>query len=400
MNIHSKTSPHNISPIVEQQDDNRIDSNVLVNVSGKEREEMAAKEADKVARNIQTIIDKAKPNEEMSRSKVIEALGDNCDANEVEEIYDMLEDAGGHLEENDDGDSEECNGDGGEEKTDSREEDVSFDPLHEYLKSMWQIPLLDAEKEKEICARMANGDKDARNELVEANLRLVFNIARKNENKGLPLFDLIQEGNIGLIRAATLFDYTRGYKFSTYAVWWIRQAMARAIAGQTRVIRIPAHVVEAIHKINETSGDLCKKLGREPTDEEIGRVLGMRKERVRELMQMAPDALSLDAPIDDDEDRYSLGDFIEDTDVVDPSEKAARASLNEQLDKFLHKLEPREESLLRFRYGFEDGFSHTLDEVGKRFGITRERARQVELKALRKLRRPPYSKELIELWRN
>ena len=395
MNIHSKTSLHNISPIVEQQDDNRIDGDVFADVGDEEREEIEAEEADRAAQNIQALIDKAKSNKEISHSEVIEALGDNCDVDGVEEVYDMLGDAGTSLK-----DTEERESDGLEntDKPCSREIDIDIDPLRAYLKDIGKVPLLSPEKEREICERIANGDESARNELIEANLRLVFNIAKRHEGKGLPLLDLIQEGNIGLIKAAKRFDYTKGYKFSTYATWWIRQMMARAIAGQTRTIRLPVHVVEAIHKANEKAFELSKELGREPTEEEIAKALGVSSKKIRDLMQMAPDVLSLDAPIDE-EDGGVFGDFIEDPDTIDPAEVAARASLREQLDKSLKVLEPREESLLRFKFGFEDGCPHTLDEVGKKFHISRERARQIEVKALRKLRRPSCSKNLKEFGR-
>ena len=379
---------------IEPQNNIRLISAVVDNEI--ENEDKEAEEADRAAKNIQTLIDKAKLNEEISRSEVVEALGADCNEDGFEEFYDIIEDAGGHLEESEEGSLTGFENEGKGERLGWQENNSAYDSTQAYLKDIIKIPLLDAEKEREICARMANGDKKARDELIEANLRLVFRIARKNEGKGVPLLDLIQEGNIGLVRAASKFDYTKGYKFSTYATWWIRQTIARVIVNQTRLIRLPVHVVEAIHKISEATGELYKELGRDPTEEELGEALGLSAEKVRELMQLAPDVLSLDAPLDDDEDRSCLGDFVVDHDVIDPVNAAIQGSLHEQLNNLLSKLEPREESLLRFRFGFDDGCPHTLDEVGKKFHISRERARQIEKKALRNLRKPSLSKHLKE----
>ena len=267
------------------------------------------------------------------------------------------------------------------------------DPVRMYLKEIGKVPLLDADREMELAERMANGDEEAKNELVEANLRLVVSIAKRYVGKGMFFLDLIQEGNLGLMKAVDKFDYQKGYKFSTYATWWIRQAITRAIADQARTIRIPVHMVETIHKVSRYSRQLLQELGHEASAEEIGEKMGMSADKVREIMKIAQDPVSLETPIGEEEDSH-LGDFIPDDDSPAPAEAASYTLLREQLNEVLHTLTPREEQVLKLRFGLDDGRTRTLEEVGKEFNITRERIRQIEAKALRKLRHPSRSKRL------
>ena len=273
------------------------------------------------------------------------------------------------------------------------------DPVRMYLKEIGRVPLLSAEEEKVLAEKMAAGDEDAKMKLVEANLRLVVSIAKRYVGKGMFFLDLIQEGNIGLMKAVEKFDYEKGFKFSTYATWWIRQAITRAIADQARTIRIPVHMVETIHKVSRTSRQLLQELGREPTTDEIAEALGMTADKVREIMKIAQDPVSLETPIGEEEDSH-LGDFVEDNDSPAPSDSASYSLLREQLCNILHTLTPREEQVIKLRFGLEDGRSRTLEEVGKKFEITRERIRQIEAKALRKLRHPSRSKTLKEYLSN
>ena len=267
------------------------------------------------------------------------------------------------------------------------------DPVRMYLKEIGQVPLLDPEKEHELAERMMNGDEHAKNMIVQANLRLVVSIAKKHVGKGMAFLDLIQEGNLGLMKAVDKFDYSKGFKFSTYATWWIRQAITRAIADQARTVRIPVHMVETIHKVSRVSRNLLQELGREPTPEEIAAAIGMTPEKVRDTMKYALEPVSLETPIGEEEDSH-LGDFIPDEDSPAPSDAASYTLLKEQLNEVLHTLTPREEQVLKLRFGLLDGKTRTLEEVGKEFDITRERIRQIEAKALRKLRHPSRSKRL------
>jgi len=267
------------------------------------------------------------------------------------------------------------------------------DPVRMYLKEIGKIPLLSAEEEVELAKRMEQGDMEAKRKLIESNLRLVVSIAKKYIGRGMLFLDLIQEGNLGLIRAVEKFDYRKGYKFSTYATWWIRQAITRAIADQARTIRIPVHMVETINKLQRVSRQLVQELGREPTIEEIAEAMEMPPEKVEEIMKVAQDPVSLETPIGEEEDSH-LGDFIEDKIIPSPSEAAAKQLLKEQLEAVLNTLSKREREVLKLRFGLEDGRPSTLEEVGKRFGVTRERIRQIESKALRKLRHPTRSKKL------
>ena len=267
------------------------------------------------------------------------------------------------------------------------------DPVRMYLKEIGKVPLLSAEEEIELAKRMENGDQEAKKRLAEANLRLVVSIAKRYVGRGMLFLDLIQEGNLGLIKAVEKFDYRKGYKFSTYATWWIRQAITRAIADQARTIRIPVHMVETINKLIRVSRQLLQELGREPTPEEISEEMGMPVDRVREILKISQEPVSLETPIGDEEDSH-LGDFIQDDNVPVPAEAASFTLLREQLVEVLGTLTEREQKVLRLRFGLDDGRARTLEEVGKEFNVTRERIRQIEAKALRKLRHPSRSRKL------
>lgn len=267
------------------------------------------------------------------------------------------------------------------------------DPVRMYLKEIGKVPLLSAEEEIELAKRMAEGDEDAKKRLAEANLRLVVSIAKRYVGRGMLFLDLIQEGNLGLIKAVEKFDYEKGFKFSTYATWWIRQAITRAIADQARTIRIPVHMVETINKLIRVSRQLLQELGREPSPEEIAEELDMPVERVREILKISQEPVSLETPIGEEEDSH-LGDFIQDDNVPVPAEAAAATLLKEQLGEVLNTLTDREQKVLRLRFGMNDGRARTLEEVGKEFDVTRERIRQIEAKALRKLRHPSRSRKL------
>ncbi len=267
------------------------------------------------------------------------------------------------------------------------------DPVRMYLKEIGKVPLLTADKELELACRMSMGDAAAKKQLVEANLRLVVSIAKRYVNRGMFFLDLIQEGNLGLMRAVEKFDYNKGYKFSTYATWWIRQAITRAIADQARTIRIPVHMVETINKVLRVSRQLLQDFGRDATPEEIAAEINMPVEKVREILKIAQEPVSLEMPIGEEEDSH-LGDFIADDNTPAPADAASYTMLREQLLEVLHTLNPREEAVLKLRFGLEDGRPRTLEEVGKAFDITRERIRQIEAKALRKLRHPSRSKKL------
>ncbi len=267
------------------------------------------------------------------------------------------------------------------------------DPVRQYLKEIGRIPLLDSEEERQLAERMAEGDEEAQMRLVESNLRLVVSIAKRYLGRGMFFLDLIQEGNLGLMKAVDKFDYQKGYKFSTYATWWIRQAITRAIADQARTIRIPVHMVETIHRVTRYSRQMLQELGREPTAEEIGEKIGLSAEKVREILKISQDPVSLETPIGEEEDSH-LGDFIPDDDTPAPADAAASTILREVIERELHTLTPREEHVIKLRFGLYDGRTRTLEEVGKEFDITRERIRQIEAKALRKLRHPSRARHL------
>ena len=273
------------------------------------------------------------------------------------------------------------------------------DPVKMYLKDIGKVPLLSAEEEIELAKRMEAGDEMAKKKLAESNLRLVVSIAKRYVGRGMLFLDLIQEGNLGLLKAVEKFDYRKGYKFSTYATWWIRQAITRAIADQARTIRIPVHMVETINKVTRVSRDLLQKLGREPLPEEVGEVMGLPKERVQEIMKIAQEPVSLETPIGEEEDSH-LGDFIQDESIPTPVEATNQTLLHEQLDEVVSTLTEREQRVIKLRFGWDDGRPRTLEEVGTEFNVTRERIRQIEAKALRKLRHPNRSRKLKDFLYN
>ena len=310
------------------------------------------------------------------------------DASEMEDVYKTLEDNG--IKVVSVPDQEKLS----EQMIQKIMNEVSIDDsVKMYLKDIGRVPLLSPQEEIEIAKRMAEGDEEAKKELINANLRLVVNIAKRYVGRGMQFLDLIQEGNLGLMKAVEKFDYTRGYKFSTYATWWIRQAITRAIADQARTIRIPVHMVETINKLTRVSRNLLQKNGREPTDEEIAVEMELDVARVREIKKISQEPVSLETPVGEEDDSH-LGDFIEDHDAPAPADAASFMLLKEQLEDVLGTLTQREKNVLRLRFGLEDGRARTLEEVGKSFNVTRERIRQIEAKALRKLRHPARSKKL------
>ncbi len=327
---------------------------------------------------------------------------------QMEKVFDFLEASGVDVLRTTDGNADDMilDDDGDMDKLDGEDEieldkiDLSVpegvsieDPVRMYLKEIGKVPLLSAEEEIELAKRMENGDEAAKKRLAEANLRLVVSIAKRYVGRGMLFLDLIQEGNLGLIKAVEKFDYRKGYKFSTYATWWIRQAITRAIADQARTIRIPVHMVETINKLIRVSRQLLQELGREPTPEEIADKMDMSVERVREILKISQEPVSLETPIGEEEDSH-LGDFIQDDNVPVPADAAAFTLLKEQLVEVLSTLTDREQKVLRLRFGLDDGRARTLEEVGKEFNVTRERIRQIEAKALRKLRHPSRSRKL------
>ncbi len=326
----------------------------------------------------------------------------NFDADSMDKLYETLEDNGISFGE-EEMSSEEINAIESEVEAFGAAENMERileqeglaidDPVRLYLKEIGRVPLLNPEREKVLAGRMMEGDEAAKNELVEANLRLVVSIAKRYVGRGMFFLDLIQEGNLGLMKAVDKFDYEKGYKFSTYATWWIRQAITRAIADQARTIRIPVHMGETIHKVSRISRQLLQENGREPTAEEIGERLEMSAEKVREIMKIAQDPVSLETPIGEEEDSH-LGDFIPDDDTPSPAESTSTNILREELERQLHTLTRREEHVIKLRFGLYDGRTRTLEEVGKEFDITRERIRQIEAKALRKLRHPSRARHL------
>lgn len=337
----------------------------------------------------------------LTYGELVEALQtQDLSPDEIDNMYDMFSTKG--IEIIDDSNSVDQQDD--DVDLDDKDEEVEIDlsvpegvsiddPVRMYLKEIGRVPLLTAEEEVALAKRMQDGDEVAQKRLAEANLRLVVSIAKRYVGRGMLFLDLIQEGNLGLIKAVEKFDYTKGYKFSTYATWWIRQAITRAIADQARTIRIPVHMVETINKLIRVSRQLLQQLGREPTPEEIAKEMEITVERVREIMKIAQEPVSLETPIGEEEDSH-LGDFIEDQDAPAPADAASFMLLKEQLEEVLDTLTPREEKVLRLRFGLDDGRARTLEEVGQNFGVTRERIRQIEAKALRKLRHPSRSRKL------
>ncbi|MCI9257066.1 RNA polymerase sigma factor RpoD [Oscillospiraceae bacterium 42-9] len=347
---------------------------------------------------IRDLVEVGKAKGQLSTKEILDALGEiDFDPEQIEKFYDTLESQGVEIVEDfdemqlDDADlvktSEAVELEAGGEGV------AIDDPVKVYLKEIGRVPLLTPEEEVELAVRIINGDEAAKKRLSEANLRLVVSIAKRYLGRGMQFLDLIQEGNLGLIKAVEKFDYTKGFKFSTYATWWIRQAITRAIADQARTIRIPVHMVETINKVKKASSQLLHVNGREPSADEIAEELEMPIDKVREIMRVAQEPVSMETPIGEEEDSH-LGDFIEDHEAPAPQEAASHTLLKETLGNVLDSLTPREEKVLRLRFGLEDGRSRTLEEVGKEFNVTRERIRQIEAKALRKLRHPSRSKKL------
>ena len=357
----------------------------------------------KTAANVETmkariseLIEAGKSKGVLTYKEIVELLGDiELDSEQFDRILDTLSGLNIEVIKDEAIPEAELNAEPVEEEIDiSVPEGISIDdPVRMYLKEIGKVPLLSAEEEIELAKRMEEGDEEAKKRLCEANLRLVVSIAKRYVGRGMLFLDLIQEGNLGLIKAVEKFDYRKGYKFSTYATWWIRQAITRAIADQARTIRIPVHMVETINKLIRVSRQLLQEYGREPLPEEIAAEMGIPEEKVREIIKIAQEPVSLETPIGEEEDSH-LGDFIPDDDAPAPADAAAFTLLKEQLMGVLSTLTPREEMVLKLRFGLEDGRARTLEEVGKEFKVTRERIRQIEAKALRKLRHPSRSRKL------
>lgn len=345
---------------------------------------------------VKELLELGKQKGQLNNQDILDAIGEiDFDPEQLEKLYDNLEQQGIEIVE-DMGDIKIDDIDLGEGKDSDFVADGAVtvdDPVKVYLKEIGRVPLLSSEEEIDLAIRIANGDVQAKQRLSEANLRLVVSIAKRYLGRGMQFLDLIQEGNLGLIKAVDKFDYTKGFKFSTYATWWIRQAITRAIADQARTIRIPVHMVETIHKVKKVQSQLLHQNGHEPTPDEIADELDLPVDKVREIMRVAQEPVSLETPIGEEEDSH-LGDFIPDDGAPAPADAASHTMLREQLSDVLSTLTPREEKVLRLRFGLEDGRSRTLEEVGKEFNVTRERIRQIEAKALRKLRHPSRSRKL------
>ncbi|GBF75436.1 RNA polymerase sigma factor RpoD [Paenibacillus sp. 598K] len=348
------------------------------------------------------LIEQGKKRSALSYKEIMEKLAPfDQDPEQIDEFFEQLDDLG--IEVTNEREEELPLGareDHGEHDDFSFDDDLALppgikinDPVRMYLKEIGRVPLLSADDEVELAKRIEKGDEEAKRRLAEANLRLVVSIAKRYVGRGMLFLDLIQEGNMGLIKAVEKFDHDKGFKFSTYATWWIRQAITRAIADQARTIRIPVHMVETINKLIRVSRQLLQELGREPTPEEIAAEMDLSTDKVREIMKIAQEPVSLETPIGEEDDSH-LGDFIEDQEALAPADAAAYELLKEQLEDVLDTLTEREENVLRLRFGLDDGRTRTLEEVGKVFGVTRERIRQIEAKALRKLRHPSRSKRL------
>ena len=345
---------------------------------------------------VKELLELGKQKGQLNNQDILDAIGEiDFDPEQLEKLYDNLEQQGIEIVE-DMGDIKIDDIDLGDGKDSDFVADGAVtvdDPVKVYLKEIGRVPLLSSEEEIDLAIRIANGDVQAKQRLSEANLRLVVSIAKRYLGRGMQFLDLIQEGNLGLIKAVDKFDYTKAFKFSTYATWWIRQAITRAIADQARTIRIPVHMVETINKVKKVQSQLLHQNGHEPTPDEIADELDLPVDKVREIMRVAQEPVSLETPIGEEEDSH-LGDFIPDDGAPAPADAASHTMLREQLSDVLSTLTPREEKVLRLRFGLEDGRSRTLEEVGKEFNVTRERIRQIEAKALRKLRHPSRSRKL------
>ena len=383
----------------------KIESDRKLDSAAKEKLIKQEKTLEMRDRYVADLVESAKKtNNVITTAEVSDYLADlKLTVEDIEASYDMLEKEGITIVnsrdeipdyDEDDDDGVVLNEEGGIDVDKTVPKNVpTDDPVRMYLKEIGKVSLLTAEEERELAIRMQNGDEEAKNKLCESNLRLVVSIAKRYLNRGLTFLDLIQEGNLGLIKAVDKFDYTKGFKFSTYATWWIRQAITRSIADQARTIRIPVHMVETINKLIRIQRQLLQEYGREPTAEDIAKEMGITVEKVREIKKISQDPVSLETPIGEEEDSH-LGDFIPDDDVQAPVDAAAYTMLKEQLMEVLDTLSEREKKVLMLRFGLEDGRPRTLEEVGKEFNVTRERIRQIEAKALRKLRHPSRSKKL------
>ena len=366
----------------------------------KPEKRMSAEEKAQAKEKVEKIINKAKEKGKITYGELALEL-DDANQDQIEKVFDVMEEMGVDVlkDDFDDEPNEEDLKEVENLKLDEVTQDDTFeginvdDPVRMYLREIGRIKLLTYDQELDLAKRILDGDEDAKQELAEANLRLVVSIAKKYVGRGMLFLDLIQEGNMGLIKAVEKFDYTKGFKFSTYATWWIRQSITRAIADQARTIRIPVHMVETINKLIRTSRHLLQKLGREPSPEELSKELEMPIDKVMEIQKIAQDPVSLETPIGEEDDSH-LGDFIQDEDSPAPQDAAAYTLLKEQLAEVMQTLTPREAKVLRLRFGLDDGKARTLEEVGKEFDVTRERIRQIEAKALRKLRHPSRSKKL------
>lgn len=350
----------------------------------------------KPANPLKTLLDLGKSKGQLSSKEILDVLGDELDPEQIEKIYDALESNGIEIiEDTEDLSLDDLNiNENSDDDAEPAPDGVSIDdPVKIYLKEIGRVPLLSPDEEVDLAIRISQGDVAAKKRLSEANLRLVVSIAKRYLGRGMQFLDLIQEGNLGLIKAVEKFDHTKGFKFSTYATWWIRQAITRAIADQARTIRIPVHMVETINKVKKVSSQLLHQNGHEPSADDIAAELDMPVDKVREIMRVAQEPVSLETPIGEEDDSH-LGDFIPDDDAPAPQDAASHTLLKEQLSDVLSTLTSREEKVLRLRFGLEDGRSRTLEEVGREFNVTRERIRQIEAKALRKLRHPSRSKKL------
>jgi len=349
----------------------------------------------KPANPLKTLLDLGKSKGQLSSKEILDVLGDELDPEQIEKIYDALESNGIEIiEDTEDLSLDDLNiNENSDDDSEPAPDGVSIDdPVKIYLKEIGRVPLLSPDEEVDLAIRISQGDVAAKKRLSEANLRLVVSIAKRYLGRGMQFLDLIQEGNLGLIKAVEKFDHTKGFKFSTYATWWIRQAITRAIADQARTIRIPVHMVETINKVKKVSSQLLHQNGHEPSADDIAAELDMPVDKVREIMRVAQEPVSLETPIGEEDSH--LGDFIPDDDAPAPQDAASHTLLKEQLSDVLSTLTSREEKVLRLRFGLEDGRSRTLEEVGREFNVTRERIRQIEAKALRKLRHPSRSKKL------
>ena len=385
----------------EKNDDKKQEKKVEEKLEDKKEEKQEENKDDEQIKNekVNKILKKAKEQGKITYGDLAKEL-DDANPDQIDKVFDAFEEMGVSL--NDDLDEEPDIDDLKEVedlKLDEITDDTSYeginvdDPVRMYLREIGRIPLLTFDQELDLAKRILEGDEEAKQKLAESNLRLVVSIAKKYVGRGMLFLDLIQEGNMGLIKAVEKFDYTKGFKFSTYATWWIRQAITRAIADQARTIRIPVHMVETINKLIRTSRHLLQQLGREPTPEEIAQEMEIPVEKVMEIQKIAQDPVSLETPIGEEDDSH-LGDFIQDEDSPAPQDSAAYTMLKEQLEEVMNTLTPREAKVLKLRFGLEDGKARTLEEVGREFDVTRERIRQIEAKALRKLRHPSRSKKL------